>query len=53
MKYFFAHSPFRLFKKGCGQLQAKVYAQFDKVLINCLVKLAQEKLWLGQLTLST
>ena len=24
-----------------------------KVLVNCLVKLSQEKVWLGQLTLST
>ena len=31
------------FKKGCCQLQAKV-------LVNCLFKLAQEKVWLGQLT---
>ena len=28
------------FKKGCCQLQAKVYAQ---VLVNCLFKIAQEK----------
>ena len=34
------------FKKGCCQLQAKV----NKVLVNCLFKLAQEKVWLGELT---
>ena len=35
-----------LFKKGC-QLQAKyVY----EVLVNCLFELAQEKVWLGELT---
>ena len=32
------------FKKGCCQLQAKV------LLANCLFKLAQEKVWLGALT---
>ena len=31
------------FKKGCCQLQAKV-------LVICLFKLAQEKVWLGELT---
>ena len=35
------------FKKGCCQLQAK-YVQ--EVLVNCLFKLAQEKVWLGELT---
>ena len=35
------------FKKGCCQLQAKVCAQ---VLVNCLFKLAQEKVWLVELT---
>ena len=35
------------FKKGCCQLQAKVCA---KVLVDCLFKLAQEKVWLGELT---
>ena len=35
------------FKKGCCQLQAKVCAQ---LLVNCLFKLAQEKVWLGELT---
>ena len=35
------------FKKGCCQLQAKyVY----EVLVNCLFKPAQEKVWLGKLT---
>ena len=29
------------FKKGCCQLQAKVH----EVLVNCLFKLAQEKVW--------
>ena len=29
------------FKKGCCQLQAKVYAR--SILVNCLFKLAQEK----------
>ena len=33
--------------KGCCQLQAKVC---DEVLVNCLFKLAQEKVWLGELT---
>ena len=31
------------FKKGCCQLQEKVCA-------NCLFKLAQEKVWLGEVT---
>ena len=35
------------FKTGCCQLQASVCAQ---VLVNCLFKLAQEKVWLGELT---
>ena len=35
------------FKKGCCQLQAKVCAQST---VNCLFKLAQEKVWLGELT---
>ena len=35
------------FKKGCCQLQAKVV---HEVLVNCLFKLAQEKVWLGELT---
>ena len=35
------------FKKGCCQLQAKVWAE---VLVNCLFKLAKEKVWLGELT---
>ena len=34
------------FKKGCCRLQAKV----NKVLVNRLLKLAQEKVWLGELT---
>ena len=37
------------FKKDCCQLQAKVYVL--EVLVNCLFKLAQEKVWLGELTL--
>ena len=36
------------FKKGCCQVQAKVCARF--VLVNCFFKLAQEKVWLGELT---
>ena len=36
------------FKKGCCQLQAKVHVH--EVLVNCLFKLAQEKVWLGELT---
>ena len=36
-------------KKGCFQLQAKVL-YVHKVLVNCLLKLAQEKVWLGELT---
>ena len=35
------------FKKGCCQLQAKVV---HEVLVNCLSKLAQEKVRLGELT---
>ena len=35
------------FKQGSCQLQAKVCTQ---VLVNCLLKLAQEKVWLGELT---
>ena len=35
------------FKKGCCQLQAKVCAQ---LLVNRLFKPAQEKVWLGELT---
>ena len=35
------------FMKGCCQLQAKVSA---RLLVNCLFKLAQEKVWLGELT---
>ena len=37
------------FKKGCCQLQAKVCAQSTGQLL-CLFKLAQEKVWLGELT---
>ena len=36
------------FKKGCCQLLAKVCVH--EVLVNGLFKLAQEKLWLGELT---
>ena len=35
------------FMKGCNQLQAKVCAH---ILVNRLFKLAQEKVWLGELT---
>ena len=35
------------FKKGCCQLQTKVCAQST---VNCLFKLAQKKVWLGELT---
>ena len=35
------------FKKGCCQLQVK---NVHEVLVNCLFKLAQEKVWLGELT---
>ena len=38
------------FKKGCCQLQAKVC---DEVLVNGLFNLAQEKVWLGELTVPT
>ena len=39
------------FKKGCCQLQAKVCARSTvTVLVNCLFKLAQEKVWSGELT---
>ena len=36
-----------LFKKGCCQLQAKVC---HKLLVNPLLKPAQEKVWLSELT---
>ena len=35
------------FKEGCCQLQAEVC---HEVLVNLLFKLAQEKVWLGELT---
>ena len=35
------------YKKGCCHLQAKV---LHEVLVNCLFKFAQEKVWLGVLT---
>ena len=35
------------FKKGCCQLQVKACSQF---LVNCLFKFAQERVWLGELT---
>ena len=35
------------FKKGFCQLQAKYV---HEVLVNCLLKLAQENVWLGELT---
>ena len=35
------------FKKGCCQLQAEVCA---RILVNRLFKTAQEKVWLGELT---
>ena len=35
------------FKKGCCQLQRKYV---HEVLVNCYFKLAQEKVWLGELT---
>ena len=38
------------FKKGCCQLQAKVCAQITGLLVNRLLKPAQEKVWLGELT---
>ena len=38
------------FKKGCCQLQAKVCAR--ALLVNCLFKRAQEKVWLGELTIA-
>ena len=38
-----------LFKKGCCQLQAKVQ-YVHKLLINRLLKPAQEKVWLSELT---
>ena len=37
------------FKKGCCQLQATICARITGN-TNCLFKLAQEKVWLGQLT---
>ena len=38
------------FKKGCCQLQAKVHV-CGRSTDNCLFKLAQEKVWLGELTI--
>ena len=38
------------FKKDCCQLQAKVCARSTQQLVKCLFKLAQEKVWLGELT---
>ena len=38
------------FKKGCCQLQAKVCSRSTEVLVNRLFKLAQEKVWFGELT---
>ena len=38
------------FKKGCCQLQAKYV---HKVLVNTFFKLAQEKVWVGELTVPT
>ena len=35
------------FKKGCCQLQRKYV---HEVLVNCLFKLVQEKVWFGELT---
>ena len=43
--------PFRWFKKGCCQLQANFCA--GSTGYNRLVKLAKEKLWLGEMTVST
>ena len=40
------------FKKGCCQVQAKVCAQSTSQ-VNRLFKLAQEKVWLGELTVPT
>ena len=37
------------FKKGCCQLQAKVRCEHE-VLVKCLFNLAQEKVWLGELS---
>ena len=48
--YLWSFSSFCCFKKGCGQLQA-IYVH--RVLVNRLVKLAQEKVWLGKLTILT
>ena len=36
-------------KKGCFQLNGKYV---HKVLVNCLVQLAQEKVWLGDLDMT-
>ena len=38
-----------LFKKGCCQLHVLQHV-LNEVLVNCLFKLAQEKVWLGKLT---
>ena len=37
------------FKKGCCQFKRKYV---HEVLVNCLFKLAQEKVWLGELTIA-
>ena len=36
------------FKKGCCQFNKRKYVH--EVLVNCLFKLAQENVWLGELT---
>ena len=38
------------FKKGCCQLQGLNRKYVHKVLVNCLLKLAQEKVWFDELT---
>ena len=40
------------FKKGCCQLHSYKRKYVHEVLVNCLFKLAQEKVWLGELTVS-
>ena len=50
IKYFLRHSPSADSRRVVASYKGKYV---HKVLVNCLVKLAQEKMWLGELTIST
>ena len=51
MKYFYGHSPSSADLRRVVVNYKQKYVQEE--LVNHLVKLAQEKLWLGHLTVST